>query len=381
MAGRTRRRSVLTVAILVMIVIAGLVWFGPLKGVMARRDERAVGSPPGGAAAFTGRFPDGGSSRIFASTSFWYRPLPDQTPQDSRSAEIVAHISRVARESFREDPYDHPPTLPNDPPAVIINTRAYSPGVFIARQSDPLGTFTWDNCGYLESHIGDQLATRYLSGVRVPPGAHPAEGNDREMVIYNRDTRQLTELWHVTRLGPTHFSACWGGNLPDASRSNGVFPGHFGATATGLSFVGGMITASELEAGRIDHVLGLVVDVSVLNGRVSSPAQRTDGRAQGTNTIAAGQMLRLPASLDLDAMNLSPASRTIAKAVQRYGLIVWDGGAPFTFRAVNPNSLDGLDPYPALIGDEGYGLMGNTERGEEPFPIDKLQVLPRNYQG
>lgn len=372
---RTRRMAfvaILTTLVVLALLIVGRV--GPFAGVLGWPRDTPVGQGAPDAGHFAGQLPNGESARIFAPDSFWYRPLPDDTPVVPHSDAVVARITSVARESLRDDPYPHPSTLPQNPPLVTVNTQAYSPGVFVANESDPIGNFSWDNCGGLPEDVGRRLVEDHLQDIHVPLSAQPAQGSDHEMAIYNVDTRQLTELWRVTKQGPTHFSACWGGTIVDASTSSGMFPGSFGATATGLSLVGGIITPNELKAGRIDHVVGVIVDVSVLNDQVSWPARRTDGRALGEHTIAAGQMLRLPASLDLDAMRLSPASRTIAQAAQRYGLIVWDGGAPFTFRAVNPNSL-AWDPYPALIGDEGYGLMGNTARGEEPFPVDRLQVL------
>ena len=42
-----------------------------------------------------------------------------------------------------------------------------------------------------------------------------------------------------------------------ASKSDGIFTKHYGATATSLPFLGGQITAEELQRGEIKHVIGI----------------------------------------------------------------------------------------------------------------------------
>lgn len=327
--------------------------------------------------SYPGTLRAGLSSRIFNTRAFWYRPLPATTPEAGNSSAIVARIRSAAVQANQNDRW-RPSYVPATDPSITMATTAYTPGVFLADSSDPVARFDWVNCMNWPSQVGDQGLLGSLAGVRVPREAVPADGSDAELTVYDVETRQYTDLWNVRKAADGTFRACWGGTIKDAAQSNGVFSGPYGATASGLPFMGGLIMPSELRAGQINHVVGIALPVSTINAKVSSPATRTDGRATGTDTISEGQLLRLPANLDLRSLKLSPTAMTIARAAQQYGLVVWDQGPNITFRAQNPNSL-GSNPYPALMGGNPWTLMGDTRSGTQGFPFHKLKVLPMNY--
>lgn len=329
------------------------------------------------ATPYAGTLRAGLSSRIFNTRAFWYRALPATTPEAGNSSAIVSRIRSAAVQANQNDRW-RPSYVPASDPSITMATTAYTPGVFLADSTDPVARFDWVNCMNWPSYVGDQGLLGSLAGVRVPREAVPADGSDAEMTVYDVETRQYTDLWNVRKTADGTFRACWGGTIKDAGASNGVFSGPYGATASGLPFMGGLIMPSELRAGEINHVVGIALPVSTINSKVSSPATRTDGRASGTDTISEGQLLRLPASLDLRSLKLSPTAMTIAKAAQEYGLVVWDQGPNITFRAQNPNSL-GSNPYPALMGGNPWTLMGDTRNGTQGFPFHKLKVLPMNY--
>lgn len=161
-----------------------------------------------------------------------------------------------------------------------------------------------------------------------------------------------------------------GDTIQDASTSSGVFPAPFGATASGLALQGGTIKAEELRAGAINRVVGISLPPTVLNTDISSPAKRTDGKlSPSTTNVAEGQLLRLPADLNIDAMKLSPTAKIMAKTAQRYGFVVWDTAGAISFRAENPIGMSS-NPYPELFGGRaGYNVMwGDPSKGEVPSP-------------
>jgi hypothetical protein len=94
------------------------------------------------------------------------------------------------------------------------------------------------------------------------------------------------------------------------------------------------------------------------------------------NRIPEGLRFRLDPTVDVGAMRMQPVAKTIARAAQTYGFVVWDKAGAVTLRAENPKRLTTMglpDPYPAIWnGTPTYEML----RG---FPWEKLQFLPMNY--
>lgn len=320
------------------------------------------------AATGTGGIP-AEQARIFAEDSFWYRELPDETPAAPNSSAIVADLVQQA-----EDHYGRP-GFPN----IAINAVEYTPTIYVADEADPVVEVRFDNCQ--RKPANDWYVQRMFTGpgapmkaVRIPADAVPARGTDAEMVVIDSVGDRLVELWQAKRRPDGTLSACWGVVQDNASQSSGTFERPFGVTAAGLSMLGGTILAEELAAGEIDHVIGMALPFSAPWPTVSAPANRTDGRnPQGVNVPAQGQLLRLPADLDLAALRLPPAVHTIAEAAQDHGIIIWDTAGAVSLRSENTLSI-GSDPYKQIFG--GQMSMVLMQR----FPLDKLEVLPMNYE-
>ena len=100
---------------------------------------------------------------------------------------------------------------------------------------------------------------------------------------------------------------------------------------------------AELQAGRIDHALAFAIPHTKLWKSWSWPAQRSDGDTDSADAIPEGARFRLPADLDIDALRLPPVTAAIAKAVQRYGMVLRDKSGAVSFYAEAPT---GADPYP-----------------------------------
>lgn len=319
----------------------------------------------------------GDDGRILAQDAFWYRQLPRDTPVAEDSDAVVADLVRQAEQHFGEPGRPH----------VMINTSDFAPTVYEAGPDDPLVDVGFDNC---QDKPEDDLHVETLFDapdaplrqVRIPEGAVPAGGSDAEMVVVDAQEDTVLELWKASQDETGAWSACWGGVLDPAGSSDGVFEEPFGVTASGLSILEGTVRADELDAGRIDHVVGLALPFSAPAPQVSWPANRTDGvNPEGFEVPAQGQMLRLPADLDLDSMTLSPTARALAEAAQDHGLIVWDTAGTVSFRAENPRGME-ADPYPEIFRGRGAAeeLAGDPEKGEEPFPLDQLELLPVDYE-
>ena len=97
----------------------------------------------------------------------------------------------------------------------------------------------------------------------------------------------------------------------------------WGATATGLPLLGGLMTIDELQRGSIDHALAMAIP-HARAGVWSWPATHSDGDSSGPNSLPEGARLRLDPTLNLKKLNLPPMTRMMAEAAQRYGIVIRD---------------------------------------------------------
>ncbi|MBA3695651.1 MAG: DUF4124 domain-containing protein [Methylotenera sp.] len=299
---------------------------------------------------------------IFATTSFWYKPIPTDVVLHTNSANFVKEFVRQKIAYYNN---------------VNINTNSYSSPVYIASSSTPSVKVSFNDCqkkGWVDSTF-----TSMMSAVPIPAAAKQASGTDGEMTIYQPSTNTIWELWVGKKDATTgNWSACWGGKLANATSGGGVFQKNYGTTATGLPFIGGQITAEELTRGEIKHAIGIAL-VDVEKASIFSwPANRSDGMNPNSapNRIAEGQRFRLDPNVNVDALPMTKAGKIIAKAAQKYGFIVWDKAGSVSIRAQNSDSyiaLGKVNPYPALYENKpAYAVLNG-------FPWDKLQFLPMNY--
>ncbi|MGV8909363.1 MAG: LamG domain-containing protein [Propionicimonas sp.] len=306
-------------------------------------------------------------SRVFAASSPLYQKLPEATPAASDSAALIAGLNAQAHK------YYGTPTAAN----VNINTNRFSPALYVARNSDPVYDIKGWNC-QRKWDGWDAGLNQQLRKVHVPVDLQPDPSTDGSVSIYNVDSREVVELWKARKVGG-RWEACWGGRIAHADTSRGTFGNYYGVSASGLALWGLTIRQQELIDGRINHMINLAIPLTKRN-TISWPANRTDGNSPGTQ-LAIGQMLRLPASLDLARMKLSPVALTMAKAAQEYGVVISDTSGSVAFAAENPIAL-ARNNYASVFRDrwpflEMTGIKGN---GEVPFPLDKLVALPMDYQ-
>lgn len=298
---------------------------------------------------------------VFATTSFWYKPIPTSVVLHTNSANFVKEFVRQKLAYYNN---------------VNINTTSYSSPVYVASSSTPtvkVGFYDCQHKGWL-----DPTFASMMSAVPIPSVAKQSSGTDGEMTIYQPSSNTVWELWVSKKDAYGKWTACSGGKLPSASYGQGIFQKNYGTTATGLPFLGGQITAEELTRGEIKHVIGIAL-VDVEKASIFSwPANRSDGYNPNNapNRIAEGQRFRLNPSVNVDALPMTKAGKIIAKAAQKYGFVVWDKAGSISIRAQNADSYTMLgkpNPYPALYEYKpAYTVLNG-------FPWDKLQFLPMNY--
>jgi hypothetical protein len=291
----------------------------------------------------------------FSPASFWNRPLAPSAPIAANSAAYVAELDRQRQTA---EPW--------------INTDRFSVPVYRVGPGQPT----------VPVHIRRQGSTpepalvAALTAVPLPSDAQPAAGTDHHLVAWQPSTDEMWEFWELRREGGEWVAAA-GGAMRNVSANIGFFdeeawPGattHWGATATALPLVGGLITIEELREQRIEHALAFSIPEP--SPAFVWPAQRSDGFDTAATAIPEGTLFRLPADLDLEALELPPPLLAIATAVQRWGMVVRDTAGCVCFYGEAP--LPGeANPYPSLL--EGEFPNNLLER----FPWEQLEVVEPN---
>jgi hypothetical protein len=125
-----------------------------------------------------------------------------------------------------------------------------------------------------------------------------------------------------------------------------------------------------LQAGAINHALFYIEKASGRGPGHVFPAQKGEGSSAAANAAPDGTLLQLDPSLNVDALALSPWEKTVARALQRYGMYQVDGGGngPVIY-AENPINR-GTDPYAGLP----IGMYGNLWFSSG-FPWNRMRVL------
>jgi hypothetical protein len=284
--------------------------------------------------------------REFSGNSFIYTPLADNAPIDPLSASWVASLQRQIQQYWG---------------VASVNTNAYTPPLYIVGPAQPTVPVVPDRPDDPTFPTWGYPLQEQLAAVPLPDNFQPSAGTDAEAIIYQPSTKQYWELWAAHKMGTKtvdsagravdQWGAGWGGRIDDISVNPGYFvPGppsyvNFGASASGIAFLGTIMSVDEQRTGVVNHPVQLNIVETRSNFWNAPPAQRTDGWVDDPYAIPEGTIFRLPANLDLDAMDMDPYARMIAKAAQKYGMVIADTSGSTVFRAENPGNRYAVDPY------------------------------------
>lgn len=278
-----------------------------------------------------------------------------RTAIDPRSETLVAGLRRRVR--------DHGTT---------VNMRAYTTPVYRGPAGYPTRRVTLDQ-------TQAPALQAVLEEVPIPAGARASEGTDGNLVVYQPSTDTTWEFWRFTREADG-FHADWAGRVTGLRDSPGWYRdgwdpatgaaierAHWGVTATGLVKLGGLMTVRELQRGEVDHALAVAIP-EARRGVFAWPATGTDGLSTDPDAIPEGARFRLDPAVDVEALDVPPMTRVMARAAQRYGLIVNNQGGAVSFHAEDMTRLPS-DPYPELL----HGLT--PAHIAHAFPWEHLQAI------
>jgi hypothetical protein len=316
----------------------------------------SIASSPATVTVDATRFPSQ-QGQLFASDSPWNQPLPANAPVDPTSPARVAALV----DGFQQSGH-----------APWINTSSYSVPVYRVPADQPTARVTLDDAAV-------PALQQAWAAVPIPESAAPAPGTDAHLVIYQPSTDKMWEFWRLSKQ-PDGFHADWGGAMANVSSNAGYYSsaawpglsqwegGDWGSTASSLPAIAGLMTIDELQAGHIDHALAVATTTACT--WFVWPARRTDGDSSDPNCLPEGAHLRLDPRLDLTTLNLPPIALIMARAMQKYGIIVRDTSwSSFNFYAEQPQ---GADPY---NGPNGIFAGWNIWDFLPTIPWNHLQLL------
>ncbi len=156
----------------------------------------------------------------------------------------------------------------------------------------------------------------------IPWDAPVEHGSDHHVVVVDRSTCRLYELFDATRRGGGTWTA--GSGAVWDLRSNALRPqGWTSADAAGLAILPGLVRYDEVAAGRIDHPIRFTAPRTQ---RASLwPARHVASSSTDANLPPMGAWFRLRA--DYDTSRMHPQARVVAEALKVHGMILADNGS------------------------------------------------------
>ena len=165
-------------------------------------------------------------------------------------------------------------------------------------------------------------------------GPEFVEDNDRHVLVVERDSCTLYELWNAEPRGDGAWEA--GSGAVFDLRSNELRPDGFtSADAAGLPILPGLVRYEEVAAGEIDHPIRFTAEAT--RDEYVWPARHEAGEP-GEELPPMGLWLRLKA--DFDASGFPEEVRVILRAMQEHGLILADNGSSMFVSGVPDNRWD-----------------------------------------
>ena len=183
---------------------------------------------------------------------------------------------------------------------------------------------------------------------------------DCHLIVRDRSTDRLFEMWRANIEGDDFRGGClvvWdlAATYPPNLRGEGCTS----ADAAGLPIAPLLFTADEVAAGEIEHAIRFILPNSrIAHRQYVRPATHATGAASAVeNGMPYGVRLRLRADFPVDDLP-SAGARVVARALQRYGMILADGGQ---IALTAMSDADSTATWEGLLGPRDLALLGVTD--------------------
>ena len=290
--------------------------------------------------------------RFFAENSFWNQALPENVEIDPKSDYYISLLKKDhSHQNFG------------------INLNNYTIPIYEVDSTVPFVKVG----NYPGSPFRHQAAFDSM-GVPVPADFKPSPGEDQHATIIDWKRRLAWDMFKVEKDSTGKWVSCTGVIVPvDGSGvfNKADFPvkddesiHQYGPSrAAGVPSFAGTIMYDEIAAGEINHKLSCALRFVALKEHVF-PAIWTDGNFKGG--VPEGSIIQLDPKLDLSKFDLLSGELVVAKALQKYGMVVVD------FAAGNVLYGEGLWIYP----DKSWkGLLRDWDGGISGIPLENYRVI------
>jgi hypothetical protein len=169
----------------------------------------------------------------------------------------------------------------------------------------------------------------------VPPGG-ALEGEtgyqclsdgDCHLIVVHGPTKKLYEMWRANIVGSSFMGGCaavW--DLTKAYPPSLRGDQCTSADAGGFPIAAMLFSADEVASGAINHAIRFILpNARMRSGVYVRPATHAGGPSGGSSLPPYGVHFRLRSDFPLATLP-SEGARVIARAMQRYGMILADGG-------------------------------------------------------
>ncbi|MCC6748426.1 MAG: hypothetical protein IT371_12255 [Deltaproteobacteria bacterium] len=251
-----------------------------------------------------------GSTPYFPSTAPWYQDVSTRA-KDPESDKVIDGLQRAGGWAHG---------------VFVVN---FLMTVLIADDASPVKTFTPTEDFYTPDCDHEPMPVPVGGAVEGSPDYRcPGPDQDCHLIVVHRDRRRLYEMWRADIQGSSFRGGClatW-----DLDRDYG--PSGRGeqcssADAAGMPIAPLLPTADEVQSGAVEHAMRFILP----NGRIRAgvyvhPATHsTPSAAGGDDKPPYGARLRLRANFPVERLP-SEGARVLAVALQRYGMLLADGG-------------------------------------------------------
>jgi hypothetical protein len=181
------------------------------------------------------------------------------------------------------------------------------------------------------------------------PGYTCFDQGDCHLIVHHLPTNRLYEMWHADLTNGFFTGGClavW--DLTRVYGSGGRGHNCTSADAAGFPIAPLLFTPEEVASGEIPHAIRFILpNDRIRRGVYVSPATHaTDSISGGDDTPPYGARFRLRADYPVQALPAGP--QVVARALQRYGMFLADGGRKALtgrsdrFSTIKWNGSDGL---------------------------------------
>jgi len=200
--------------------------------------------------------------------------------------------------------------------------------VLLAPKGTPLRNFTPTDDFYAGSCDKQAVPVPAVGALEGETGYECKNDGDCHLIVLDMERKRLYEMWRANIVGNKFYGGClvvW--DLKRRYGPNGRGLDCTSADAAGLPITPLLFTPAEVASGEIKHAIRFILpNKRIRNGVYVAPATHsTNATSAPTAGPAYGARFRLRADYPVESLP-SKGAQVVARALQRYGMILADAG-------------------------------------------------------